>query len=166
MTKLIWKVGIFIISFKFIGTRSLKRTTKSRSRKTTKSYFANILLQEVRRTLKQFSHIFLYDYATCKKGQVENSLGNFSPRFFNPSFRFWPTAKIKNSKKRKLGIIFVRFLRFPAFPSFRVATFSFSFLIFFSFFINVFFFNLLFTFAIRVLHFILQIRFNYHINET
>ena len=70
-------------------------------------------------------------------GNLEN-LGNFFPRFLNPSFRFWLYGKIENSEIRKLGIIFPRFPRFPTFPSFGFATFSFSFIIFFSFFINVF----------------------------
>ena len=51
------------------------------------------------------------------------------------SLHFLP---IENSEIRKLEIKFPRFPRFPRFPSFRFATFSFSFLIFFSFFRNVF----------------------------
>ena len=72
-------------------------------------------------------------------GQVENSETSeiFFLIFLNPSFWFCPAAKIKNSDIRKLGIIFQRFPRFPNFLSFRFATFSFSFLIFF-FFVNVF----------------------------
>ena len=72
-------------------------------------------------------------------GNLKN-LGNFFPRFLNPSFRFWLQGKIENSEIRKPGIIFPRF---PRFPSFGFANFSFSFLTFFFFFINVFS-NLLF----------------------
>ena len=69
-----------------------------------------------------------------KLGNLRNliNLGNFFPRFLNPSFRFYPTAKIENSEKRKLGIIFLRFLRFPKFPSFQFAIFSFIKKIFFN----------------------------------
>ena len=56
-------------------------------------------------------------------GQVENS----------------ETSEILEiSEIRKLGITFPRFSRFPTFPSFRFATFSFSFLFFSPFFVNVF----------------------------
>ena len=65
-------------------------------------------------------------------------LGNFFPFFLNLSFRFWLQGKIENSEIRKLGITFPRFSRFPTFPSFRFATFSFSFLFFSPFFVNVF----------------------------
>ena len=59
-------------------------------------------------------------------------------------------------KKRKLGITFPTF---PRFPSFRFATFSFSVLILFSF------CKCFFKFVIIVLQIILQIQFDYLINE-
>ena len=53
-----------------------------------------------------------------RKPRKSRKSRKFFPRFLNLSFRFCPTAKIENSEKRKLGIIF------PRFPSFRFAIFD------------------------------------------
>ena len=58
-------------------------------------------------------------------GRKLGELGNFFPRFLNPSFRFWLWDKIENLEIRKLGILFPRFPKFSRFLSFRFATFSF-----------------------------------------
>ena len=72
-------------------------------------------IRKSRKTRKFFSEIFIYEFSILAVGQIENL------------------------EIRKLGIIFPRFLRFPKFPSFRFATFSFSFLIFFFFYrLNIF----------------------------
>ena len=66
-------------------------------------------IRKSRKTRKFFSEIFISEFSILAVGQIENL------------------------EIRKLGIIFPRFLRFPKSPSFRFATFSFSFLIFFLF---------------------------------
>ena len=55
----------------------------------------------------------------------------FFSKIFKSDFPFWLQGKTENWEIRKLGITFPRFSRFPTFLSFRLATFSFSFLIYF-----------------------------------
>ena len=64
----------------------------------------------------------------------EKEKENMSHALLNPILILLsPTVKIENSEKRKLEKIFPRFPRFTTFLSFRFATLSFSFLIFFVF---------------------------------
>ena len=80
----------------------------------------------------------------CRPGRKLGNFGNlgnlrnFFSEFFKSEFSILAVGQNRKLGKKKLGIIFPRFPRFPTFPSFRFATFSFSFLFFFSLFINVF----------------------------
>ena len=71
-----------------------------------------------------------------RKSRKSQKSRNFFSEIFKSEFSILAVGKkhkIQNSEIRRLGITFPRFPRFPTSRSFRFATFSFSFLIFFPF---------------------------------